>query len=88
MVVRVRSRPGVEREKLARSASSLIWRCAYRLGQVPEQLRLEVSAVVGGEPVVVQTARSDLGRLVNRPISPPEAPSPRGGDAAAPAGRR
>lgn len=85
MLVKVRARPGVELEKFARSASSLVWRTAYRHEQVPDHLRFEVRPADGGEKVVVQTSRSDLGRLRRRSSRTSRSASPGG---AVPSGGR
>ena len=85
MVVKVRARPGVEMDKFARSASSLTWRIAHRHGQVPDHLRFEVRPPDAGEAVVVETSRSDLGRLRRRPARSPRSAAP---DAAVPSGGR
>lgn len=84
MVVKVRARPGVALDKFARSASALTWRIAHRHEQVPDHLRFEVRPPAAGEAVVVETSRSDLGRLRRRPAQKsgsvsPGAPAPSGG---------
>jgi len=64
MIVRMTARDGSKAEALARTASDLVWRRAYKWSDSPDRLRVEVARTPGDKsPAVAETQPPGLERL-------------------------
>ena len=78
MIVRMTARDGDKAEGLARTASDLIWRRAYKWSDAPDRLRVEVARGPGDKaPAVAETRPPGLDRLRSWRRSEALPPAPR-----------
>src|SRR5262245_39446058 len=78
MIVRMTVRDGDKADALARTASDLIWRRAYKWSDSPDRLRVEVAHTAGDKaPAVAETGPPGLDRLRSFRRSEAKPPAPR-----------